>query len=429
MSCCKRYLLESITDPNCMSCKRAWNHDLLYDQFPKTFLHTELKKRREELLFDHEKSLMPATQVYVEMEMKTSTFKKQASELRARIKTLKHELMNGGNTHAYIPLDEWEKQERHLVAKRIEVDACRHELKFATDMNQRILRTNLNVNRERRQFMRSCPAEGCRGFLSSQWKCGLCNVWVCPDCHEVKGGARDTEHTCKPENIETAKLLAKDTKPCPNCATMIFKIEGCDQMFCTQCHTAFSWRTGRIESGVIHNPHYYEYLRQHNGGNIPRNLGDVPCGGVPHPHEVRYRMNCLNVARSKTDHICGIIRFIHHINNILLPRYRTDMVEENRDLRIRYMMNEIDEDKFKRLLQQREKARVKKQNIFMILQMFATSLTDIVQRIYTVGTDSNDVEMILTEVPNLRSYISDTLAQIAQRYNCAVPLEKELRGL
>ena len=64
----------------------------------------------------------------------------------------------------------------------------------------------------------------------------------------MKGAKRDCEHTCNPDLVETAKLLAKDTKSCPTCQTKIFKIDGCDQMWCTQCHTAFSWKTGAIQT-------------------------------------------------------------------------------------------------------------------------------------------------------------------------------------
>jgi hypothetical protein len=49
-------------------------------------------------------------------------------------------------------------------------------------------------------------------------------------------------------------------------------------MFCTACNDcAFDWVTGRIET-VIHNPHYYEFQRQRNGGQAPRVAGDILCG-------------------------------------------------------------------------------------------------------------------------------------------------------
>ena len=128
-----------------------------------------------------------------------------------------------------------------------------------------------NINVKEETFHRKCSIENCRGYLSSQWKCGLCSSYTCKDCHlEKKEG-----HICNKDLVATISFLEEDTKPCPKCSTPIHKIDGCDQMWCTMCHTAFSWRRGTIETR-IHNPHYYEWLR--NGGELPRNDGDYECG-------------------------------------------------------------------------------------------------------------------------------------------------------
>ena len=44
-------------------------------------------------------------------------------------------------------------------------------------------------------------------------------------------------------------------KPCPRCTALISKVSGCDQMFCTQCHTTYSWITGQVTKGPVHNPY------------------------------------------------------------------------------------------------------------------------------------------------------------------------------
>ncbi len=121
-----------------------------------------------------------------------------------------------------------------------------------------------------------CPVEGCRGFVGEGWSCGLCGVSVCQTCRDSAAAsvaASVAEHVCQKEKVETAALLAKETKACPQCAALIYKIDGCDQMWCTQCHTTFSWRTGQKEEGRVHNPHYYEWMRR-TQGSVPREPGD-----------------------------------------------------------------------------------------------------------------------------------------------------------
>ena len=49
-----------------------------------------------------------------------------------------------------------------------------------------------------------------------------------------------------------------------------------NMMFYVECHTAFDWKTGKISTGVIHNPHYFEWRSK--GGIIDREIGDIRCG-------------------------------------------------------------------------------------------------------------------------------------------------------
>ena len=102
----------------------------------------------------------------------------------------------------------------------------------------------------------------------------------CSKCFQPK----DEGHECDEDMVKTAELLRKDTKSCPNCSEMIHKIEGCNQMFCTNCGTGFDWKTLRIVTGIIHNPHYFEY--QSKNGGRPRSIGDIPCGGLPNMPQI-----------------------------------------------------------------------------------------------------------------------------------------------
>ena len=112
-----------------------------------------------------------------------------------------------------------------------------------------------------------CANNQCNGFVNENWKCDLCEKTTCKHCFIIK----EEEHECKEEDIATATLIRSNSKPCPKCNISIIKSDGCDQMWCVNCHTTFDWKTLRIKtSGVVHNPEYFRYMRE-NGIPIQRN--------------------------------------------------------------------------------------------------------------------------------------------------------------
>ena len=98
--------------------------------------------------------------------------------------------------------------------------------------------------------------------------CCLCDQKVCFSCHEQKNKG----HECDEDTVATVKLLRKDSKACPKCAIIIFKISGCNQMYCSGCHTVFDWKSGKEEKGVIHNPHAIQWMKNNGKINNPNQL-------------------------------------------------------------------------------------------------------------------------------------------------------------
>jgi len=425
--CSERYLLETTQDAHCMSCRKSWSREILVNNFTQKFVSRDYKNRRESLLLEREKSLMPATQPYVELELKIRAVSKQIAQYKSEIEifTARWNAINNrelgplavefgfdNDFDARIQRHKLGQEQRKLVSNLM-IDVQHLEW----HQNQLITRLHGgHVENEKRQFVRACPANDCRGFLSSAWKCGMCDNWSCPECHEVKGKEKDTPHTCDPNSVETAKLLARDSRNCPKCAAMIFKIDGCDQMYCTQCHTAFSWRTGRIETGTIHNPHYYEYHRQR--GTLQRNPGDVPCGGFPDWHFV-------NRLCPRTHIFFQLFAAAHrtyaHCQWAVMPRYTTGN-QDNRDLRIKFMIGDINEDEFKKKIQQREKARQRKGEIRQVLEMYTTVISDLFQA-FVSNSQASELAESLTE---LRNHFNSTMTTVSNRYSkCAVPVLSE----
>ena len=105
-------------------------------------------------------------------------------------------------------------------------------------------------------------------MLNGKFECVVCHNKSCKDCFCIlpENEEQREHHVCNEDDKSTFKMLCSKTKPCPNCHTKIFKIEGCNQMFCTQCNTPFSWTTGKIITGeFFHNPHYFDFIN--NGGS------------------------------------------------------------------------------------------------------------------------------------------------------------------
>ena len=426
-SCAERYILDSSDDPHCMNCKTGWDTAKLVENFTKKFVTKDLKKRREDLLFERERALMPATQAAAERAMKIKNFTAEIEKLQEKINLLQVDNMNAVSHNTHDPIKAYES----TLPKRREM----YDYIVQRDFVQFKLNTLTYSRRTEpvKRFIRCCPANDCKGFLSTAWKCGLCDIKACPQCHEIKNG-EDDEHVCRPEDLETARLLEKDTRPCPKCASMIFKIDGCDQMWCTQCQTTFSWRTGQVEAGRTHNPHYYEYLRRQNNGQIPREPGDMPrapdcnINAYPDPYMMNAAVLLVERARgTNLRHIMDILRTLIHngytVQSWAPVRYTPQLHEA---LRIKYMINEISEEAYKKELQKQEKARNKKRDMHDILSMFETVGREIMHKIMreaSLGANCtpNNITDAMAELGVLRDYSNDHMLQVAKRYGCVYP--------
>lgn len=407
--CCETYILGEPL-PKCMntSCGKIWTRQFIVKSFTKAFITKSLKAHREQILFDQERALFPATQIVIERQIRFENYTRSVREIDEQIQRLRRAKTN-------------------LASEYFN--------------NQRDEPTT------RRQFVRACPESECRGFLSTQWKCGLCEKWICPDCHIVKGLTRDIEHTCNPDDVATAQLLANDTKPCPKCATGIFKIDGCDQMWCTQCHTAFSWRSGQIENR-IHNPHYYEWLRRNGDDETLRNLnlqaqgqGHNPCNreeevGHVLSSSILRKLRSILPETNERKELCKktskIIESIVHLREDIMYRYRNDNVLNNEQLRIRYMRNFIDEHTFKVQLQRDNKKHEKRREISEILEMFIATASDIMRRYYLSIRRDDPPEVvyanpILREIDQIVEYANECLDITCKTYD-SVRLQIILRG-
>lgn len=249
----------------------------------------------------------------------------------------------------------------------------------------------------------------------------------------VKGEAHDSPHECTKENLETAELIRKNCKPCPKCGEQIEHGGGCSQMWCITCQTPWDWNTGKIvTSGPLHNPLYYEWLRR-TGGSVPRNPGDVPCGGYPHA------WNLVRHPKGMKQHISDKYFEFHRIcielQDISQRLYRTHMDDTSvNNIHIRFLLQDYDEKYWGKNLAINEKKRKRDseiQEVFAAFRMVAVELVNRVQ-LYSdkyhhsftqlpVSYAEQLINELDVEIQELLRMINDALRSISISYSYSVP--------
>jgi hypothetical protein len=299
-----------------MSCSKSWDRVTLFRILPRAFVLGEFKTHRESILFEREQGLMPATQPEVVMER----IRREVFSLRKGfIQEAKDRAIEAGVRRISVPL------EVH------QLDNYWHDVLVRHGHNHGHL---LGQNKKIKvKLVRKCPSTNCKGFLNSKWHCELCSKNICKSCNEEKTDG----HECDPETVETVKLIRSDTKGCPTCGTLIYRAAGCPQMWCVECHTTFDWNTGEIETGVIHNPHYYEFQRRN--GTLQRNPGDIPGGCQNHLPDLFAVPN--HQPAWQFHRLIGHIRYGDRIAR------RRQVQDPNKKNRIEYMLGTITEEQFR----------------------------------------------------------------------------------
>ena len=402
VACAKRYLLESHEDPHCMSCRRAWGREDLTKNFGPTFVSTTYKKHRENVLFERERAMLPATQTRLdnyrlEKRLKLSIVdkKKKIFEMRKSISALESEMHEETRVRSRLLLTKWEsggRQNDVVVAKR-------------TD-----------------RVVGNCPVDNCAGFLTSYgYACGVCKTKACRACNVVL----TDDHVCRDEDVATASMIRKETKPCPKCAVPIFRSSGCPQMFCTQCQCVFDWTTGvEQKNGVVHNPHYFEWLARNGRNPADPIRGRGECGGFGFLYGV------LNASKSvatpedyarlayhtrKATHIAG-----HTLDHLFAPGEPIDHTE----LRLKFLDNQIKEPEFKIAVQRHEKRRMKEIELRQILETYVAVVRDLVS---DIGTQTEDdfrppvidifkISKNVRALTELKTYIEQQIATLGKSY-------------
>lgn len=407
-SCVRRYLLQSSLDPHCMSCKNMWGQEFIVMNLNRSFISKDYKNHRSELLLEQEMSKMPGT-------MEAAERIKQAEEKDKRVSKIDEEI-------------ECLKEEIRFLEKR----------RYQYIRQAELLRNNKSSTKEKQKFIMPCPNESCRGFLSSHYKCQICNIHTCPKCVEIIGTNKNDAHVCDEEKVKSADFIRKSTKPCPCCGARISKVSGCDQMWCTECKTAFSWNTGNIEKGIVHNPHFYEYQKNINNGIVPRNPGDIVCGGLCDTWSLRSLIrnkitgNGQSLKNKKEfnllyTELLSCHRECIHISIVVIGplRERLRPADRNEQLRIDYILQKIDKNTLQSKLYKNDVTRKMDTEELHIYELWNETMIDLFAQILTIKETENkfveELTNLMLQIRALKDYCNTLFSNISVTYNRTTP--------
>lgn len=141
---------------------------------------------------------------------------------------------------------------------------------------------------------------------------------------------------------------------------------------------------------------------------MSREHGDIPCGGVPSFRELR--------EIGATNEILQYAMVVHQMEreNMYLDLRPID----NTQIRVTYMLNDIDEQTFKNFLQRQEKYTDKSRDLSNIFEMMANTGGDLLRQ-YVIDPERHDE--IINLLQKIVDYGNDIFESIRKRYNCRLP--------
>jgi hypothetical protein len=449
ITCIRTYLIANpLSAPHCMACKKQYTHLYLVENLKKTWVNTTYKNVVSAIQVDVELSKLSESMEEAERIKRLRTIKADLRTLELRLKVARLQIASVDRVYPKEEVFRIKKYHEDIAKKIIsKMDILYQEMET---LHQAGTKT------ERKQFVMPCSYKDCKGMLSTQYKCGLCEKYTCKDCQEPK----EEEHKCNPDSVATAAAIKKETRPCPSCHTRIYKIEGCDQMWCTNCKTPFSWDTGKIVPAGqrLHNPHAIDYLRNGNGGIAVRAPGDLVCGGLISDAEMyrvyEYMKEIVNISdaisattqngrpvddilsaafiKKLTLHLVCAFGICQEVSNNILRETR-EVAQSHTEFntqRVKYILGETTRDAFKSKIARTYKNKNTNTELSYIWELVSTYGIEMFALLNNFCNNDKNVNKYreylmlanqkLIEFDALMKYVNTQLAIVSASYSCIV---------
>lgn len=204
-------------------------------------------------------------------------------------------------------------------------------------------------------------------------------------------------------------------------------------MFCTNCRTIFDWNTGKIDTGVIHNPHFYEEERRQLAKASARKEED-------NCYYTRDYWNIqIRILKSGYKNLEANLNSI--VDNLFIINYEKDdmfksiydnkkgELNEFQQLRVKYILNDISEEEWRKQLlklERKEREYESVRNIYKTLcDRFVSYMVHSVKYFHRNMNSNTPSETVAMDIYNkLRSNcieaIEDSNKYLPKRFNITI---------
>ena len=250
------------------------------------------------------------------------------------------------------------------------------------------------------------------------------------------------EHICKEEDVESVKEIRKHSQQCPSCKIRIFRISGCDTMWCTNCNTGFNWRTGIIIQNVreLHNPHYAEFVSKNPNFKYTHNRNERsanPCDILTletyenfgydsvmrqFKHLFVTPSDSFNLnATNFNDIICQFQQLIGHTREYAIVKFLQGNQYDELEYAYRYLKHTLNEKQWRIQIEHHERFGQTNREYADLTLLWLVVMRDLFEK-YLMSPlrkniDENETREFIKEMINITTYTNTLIADMNQLYN------------
>lgn len=391
-SCFQYSIVMELKNPICIYCKKNFSLEFVLENNDTEWCKKIFIPYFENLCLEKEKSYLIDTMPKYKKILQIRELRKEINKLPSNKKIERQAFLDFKTQYSNTNLSERGNSQQlkdiknnEIFLKLLNDRLCEKRLQKEKLYDEIFLLEGKEKTSEREKktiYICNCPNDKCRGFITDDYNCELCHLEICQLCMVEKM----ENHNCKRDDIESSQLIKDSSKPCPKCYVPIFKISGCPQMFCTNCHVVFDWNTLQIDRGNVHNAHYFDWIVSQNQG-LNVNLEEVACGDILEIYRnliFKYRSN--NTANNNYYSSINKIRRTFEVNRIfhgeIIPHIRDILIRNKFEgYRIEYLDNKLSEKSWKSKIAKDKISNEKYNSLIEVFEMYVTVTSDFIRQL------------------------------------------------